>query len=99
MAESIDVVVTCLPSPAALATVLEADDGVLAGLRPGQVWMEMSTTDTVEICRLGQLVIDRGAHAVDCPVSGGCHRAATGNISIFAACDRPTFDRVCHCSR
>ena len=74
--------------------VLEADDGVLAGLGPGQVWMEMSTTDAVEICRLAQLVIERGGHAVDCPVSGGCHRAATGNISIFAACDRPTFERV-----
>jgi 3-hydroxyisobutyrate dehydrogenase len=94
MAESVDVVVTCLPSPAASAAVLEADDGVLAGLRPGQVWMEMSTTDGVEICRLAQLVIERGGHAVDCPVSGGCHRAATGNISIFAACDRPTFERV-----
>jgi 3-hydroxyisobutyrate dehydrogenase len=94
MTESVDVVITCLPSPAASAAVLEADDGVLAGLCPGQVWMEMSTTDAAEICRLGQLVVERGAHAVDCPVSGGCHRAATGNISIFAGCDRPTFERV-----
>jgi 3-hydroxyisobutyrate dehydrogenase len=94
MAESVDVVITCLPSPAASAAVLEADDGVLAGLRPGQVWMEMSTTDAAEITRLGELVAARGAVAVDCPVSGGCHRAATGNISIFAACDRPTFERV-----
>ena len=94
MAESVDVVITCLPSPAASAAVLEAPDGVLAGLRPGQVWMEMSTTDAAEICRLGRRVAERGAHAVDCPVSGGCHRAATGNISILAACDRPTFERV-----
>jgi 3-hydroxyisobutyrate dehydrogenase len=94
LAESVDVVITCLPSPAASAAVLEADDGVLAGLRPGQVWMEMSTTDEAEIRRLGERVAELGGSAVDCPVSGGCHRAATGNISIFAGCDRATFERV-----
>ena len=35
-----------------------------------------------------------GGAAIDCPVSGGCHRAATGNISIFAGCDRGTFERA-----
>jgi 3-hydroxyisobutyrate dehydrogenase len=58
------------------------------------VWLEMSTTDTEEIRRLGTRVASVGARAVDCPVSGGCHRAATGNISIFAGCDRATFERV-----
>jgi len=94
LTESVDVVITCLPSPAASAAVLEADDGVLAGLRPGQIWMEMSTTDEAEIRRLGARVAELGGNAVDCPVSGGCHRAATGNISIFAGCDRATFERV-----
>ena len=92
--EQCDVVITCLPSPMASAAVMEADDGVIAGLRPGTVWMEMSTTDSVEIARLGALVAGAGGAAVDCPVSGGCHRAATGNISIFAGTDRPTFERV-----
>ena len=94
VAEQCDVVITCLPSPAASAAVMEADDGVIAGLRPGTVWMEMSTTDSAEITRLGALVVAAGGSAVDCPVSGGCHRAATGNISIFAGTDRPTFERV-----
>ncbi|MDG2233537.1 MAG: NAD(P)-dependent oxidoreductase, partial [Ilumatobacter sp.] len=94
VAEQCDVVITCLPSPAASAAVMEADDGVIAGLRPGTVWMEMSTTDSAEIARLGALVVAAGGSAVDCPVSGGCHRAATGNISIFAGTDRPTFERV-----
>ena len=94
LTESVDVVITCLPSPAASAAVLEADDGVLAGLRPGQIWMEMSTTDEAEIRRLGGRVTELGGNPVDCPVSGGCHRAATGNISIFAGCDRATFERV-----
>ncbi|MEO6571009.1 MAG: NAD(P)-dependent oxidoreductase [Ilumatobacteraceae bacterium] len=94
LAAAVDVVITCLPSPAASAAVLEDDDGVLAGLRPGSVWMEMSTTDASEIIRLAALVEASGSRAVDCPVSGGCHRADTGNISIFAGCDRATFERV-----
>jgi 3-hydroxyisobutyrate dehydrogenase len=94
LAERCDVVITCLPSPAASAAVMEADDGVLAGLRPRTIWMEMSTTDDAEIRRLGAKVAERGGAAIDCPVSGGCHRAATGNISIFAGCDRDTFERA-----
>lgn len=94
LAAGVDVVITCLPSPAASASVMEAPDGVLAGLRPGSVWMEMSTTDADEIVRLAARVGEVGGAAVDCPVSGGCHRADTGNISIFAGCDRATFERV-----
>jgi len=94
MAEACDVVVTCLPSPAACSTVMEADDGILAGLSAGKVWMEMSTTDEAEVRRMGELVRATGAQPVDCPVSGGCHRAATGNIAIFAGCERETFDRI-----
>lgn len=94
LAETGDVIITCLPSPAASAAVMEADDGVLAGARPGLVWLEMSTTDSTEIARLGALLAAAGGAAVDCPVSGGCHRAATGNISIFAGTDRATFERV-----
>jgi 3-hydroxyisobutyrate dehydrogenase len=94
MAENCDLVITCLPSPLACASVMEGDDGVLAGMSQGKIWAEMSTTDAEEVKRLGALVGARGATAVECPVSGGCHRAATGNISIFAGCDRPTFKRM-----
>jgi 3-hydroxyisobutyrate dehydrogenase len=94
MAEQVDVVITCLPSPAASADVLERPDGILAGLRPGQIWLEMSTTDADEVSRLAALVEARGGVAMDCPVSGGCHRAETGNISIFAGGSRAAFERV-----
>lgn len=94
MAEQVDVLITCLPSPAASAAVLEAEDGVLGGLSAGKVWAEMSTTDRDEVTRLGEKVRAAGAQPVDCPVSGGCHRAATGNISIFAGCERETFEKI-----
>ena len=94
MAENCDVVITCLPSPAACSAVMEADDGILAGLSEGKIWAEMSTTDESEVKRIAALVEAKGASPIECPVSGGCHRAATGNISIFAGCDRPTFERM-----
>jgi 3-hydroxyisobutyrate dehydrogenase len=94
MAQNVDVVITCLPSPAASAAVMEAEDGILAGLAPGKIWAEMSTTDKDEVLRLGEEVRATGAEPVDCPVSGGCHRAATGNIAIFAGCERATFETM-----
>jgi len=94
VAESCEAIITCLPSPAACKEVMEASDGVLAGLSEGKVWMEMSTTDETEVRRIGQLVEEVGAHAVDCPVSGGCHRAATGNISIFVGGEREAFEKI-----
>ncbi|MEH6359538.1 MAG: NAD(P)-dependent oxidoreductase [Amylibacter sp.] len=89
-----DVVITCLPSPAASASVMEDKDGLLETMGCGKIWMEMSTTDEAEVKRLGAKVAALGGSAVDCPVSGGCHRADTGNISIFAGCDRATFERI-----
>ena len=83
-----DVVITCLPSPAASAAVMEGEAGLLEAISDGKIWMEMSTTDADEIKRLAALVAASGGASVDCPVSGGCHRADTGNISIFAGTDR-----------
>lgn len=91
MMQSCDAVITCLPSPAASAAVLEQ---MLPHVGAGKIWMEMSTTDEAEVKKIGAEVIKAGGAAVDCPVSGGCHRADTGNISIYAGCDRPTFERI-----
>ena len=94
MAQQCDVVITCLPSPTVSAEVMEEAQGVLAGMGPGKIWLEMSSTDADEVRRLGVLVEARGAIPLDCPVSGGCHRAATGNIAIFAGGKRAAFDQV-----
>ena len=92
--ETCDAVITCLPSPAASASVMEDKDGLLEGMSSGKIWMEMSTTDQNEVKRLGKLIFEKSGSAVDCPVSGGCHRADTGNIAIFAGCERDIFDRI-----
>ena len=94
MTEQCDMMITCLPSPAISDAVVTGNDGILAALRPGQIWAEMSTTDEAEVRRLGAMVTAAGGEPIDCPVSGGCHRAATGNIAIFAGCERSTFERA-----
>ncbi|MHA7850269.1 NAD(P)-dependent oxidoreductase [Roseovarius sp.] len=91
MMQACDAVITCLPSPAASAGVVGQ---MIPHVVPGKIWLEMSTTDEAEIKRLGAEVIAQGGAAVDCPVSGGCHRADTANISIFAGCDRATFEMI-----
>ena len=94
MVESSDLVITCLPSPAVSAAVMEDQDGILAGMSAGKIWAEMSTTDEAEVVRLGEKVLNLDGEPMDCPVSGGCHRAATGNISIFAGGERSTFEKM-----
>ena len=94
LAAAVEVVITCLPSPAVCAAVMEGEDGVLAGMARGALWLEMSTTDHEEVSRLAARVAACGATALDCPVSGGCHRAASGNISIFAGGTRAAFERA-----
>ena len=54
----------------------------------------MSTTDENEVKRLGKKVIEKKAIPLDGPVSGGCHRAATGNIAIFVGGERKAFEKI-----
>ena len=94
LAEKVDLIITCLPSPRICAEVMEADDGVINGLSENKIWLEMSTTDEAEIKRISKKIISKKAIPLDGPVSGGCHRAATGNIAIFVGGSRKAFDKI-----
>ena len=94
LVEKVDLVITCLPSPKVCAKVMEAEDGIINGLSKNKIWLEMSTTDEAEIKRLGKLVEEKNAVPLDGPVSGGCHRAATGNIAIFVGGERNAFEKI-----
>jgi len=94
LAEKVDLIITCLPSPKICAEVMERKDGVIEGLSKEKIWLEMSTTDDKEVKRLGELVKSKGAIPLDAPVSGGCHRATTGNIAIFVGGERKLFERI-----
>jgi 3-hydroxyisobutyrate dehydrogenase len=94
LTEKVDLIITCLPSPKICAEVMEAEDGVINGLSENKIWLEMSTTDEAEIKRISKKIIDKKAIPLDGPVSGGCHRAATGNIAIFVGGERKAFDKI-----
>ncbi|MDA9145194.1 NAD(P)-dependent oxidoreductase [Candidatus Pelagibacter sp.] len=94
LAEQVDLIITCLPSPKICAEVMEAEDGVINGLSENKIWLEMSTTDEAEIKRISKKIIAKKAIPLDGPVSGGCHRAATGNIAIFVGGERKAFEKI-----
>ena len=94
LAEQADLIITSLPSPEVSAEVMESEDGILNGLSENKIWLEMSTTDEKEVKRLGKKVISKKAIPLDGPVSGGCHRAATGNIAIFVGGERKAFEKI-----
>ena len=94
LAEQVDLIITCLPSPQICSEVMEGEDGILNGLSKNKIWLEMSTTDESEVKRIGKKVISKKAIPLDGPVSGGCHRAATGNIAIFVGGERSAFEKI-----
>ena len=94
LAEQTDLIITSLPSPEVSAEVMEANDGIINGLSENKIWLEMSTTDENEVKRLGEKVIAKKSIPLDGPVSGGCHRAATGNIAIFVGGERKAFEKI-----
>lgn len=94
LAAGAEAIVTSLPSPAAVRAVMEGEDGVLAKLRPGNIWVEMSTNDAEEVQRLGALARDKGAEVLEAPITGGCHRAESGEITILVGGEEATFQRI-----
>ena len=94
LAEQVDLIITCLPSPEICNEVMSGENGIINGLSENKIWLEMSTTDEAEVKRLGKKVLDKKAIPLEGPVSGGCHRAATGNIAIFVGGERNTFEKI-----
>ena len=94
LAEQVDLIITCLPSPEICNEVMSGENGIINGLSENKIWLEMSTTDEAEVKRLGKKVLDKKAIPLEGPVSGGCHRAATGNIAIFVGGERNAFEKI-----
>jgi 3-hydroxyisobutyrate dehydrogenase len=89
---SADVVVTCLPSPAATEAVVAGDDGLLVNLAPGATWIEMSTNDPDAIKALAARARQKGIETLEAPVTGGVHKAASGDITVLVGGDRALFE-------
>jgi 3-hydroxyisobutyrate dehydrogenase len=80
LASGVDCLITCLPSPAATAAVL---DMALPALSRGATWIEMSTNDFAEVETLAARAQDLGIATLACPVTGGVHRAEAGDITVL----------------
>jgi 3-hydroxyisobutyrate dehydrogenase len=93
VAEAVDAVITCLPSPAVSERVLTSERGILAGLKPGGTWIEMSTLDEKEVLRLGAIAAAHGVRMMEAPVTGGVHLAATGQISVITGGDADLYEQ------
>lgn len=87
-----EAVITCLPSPRAVTAVVSGERGVLAGLRPGGTWIEMSTNDLHEVQRLAGLAAERGIATLESPVTGGVHKAAAGAITVLVGGEPAVFE-------
>jgi 3-hydroxyisobutyrate dehydrogenase len=92
LAENVDAVITCLPSPAVSEAVLTGPSGILAGLKRGGAWIEMSTNDKDAIERLAALAADRHVATLEAPVTGGVHLAASGKITVIVGGDAALFE-------
>ena len=86
-AEGADAVITCLPSPAVVDTVVAGHEGVLSTLRPGCTWIDMSTNDKRELLRLASIAASRGVATLEAPVTGGVHLAAAGEVTVIVGGD------------
>ncbi|ARP85339.1 NAD(P)-dependent oxidoreductase [Bordetella genomosp. 9] len=94
LAAQSEIVVTMLPTSAIVESVLQGPQGVLAGLRPGAVIVEMSSGVPAHTQRLAQSVTEAGGELVDAPVSGGVPRARTGELAIMFGGSAATLERV-----
>ena len=95
LAGACDVIVTMLPTSRIVSSVLvDAEDSVLAAMRPGTVIIEMSSGEPSVTQRLAEQVASLGGEMIDAPVSGGVSRATTGELAIMVGGASKTIDRM-----
>ena len=88
------IIITCLPSPVSVSKVIEGKKGLINYLNEKHLWIEMSTTDEHEMKRLSKLVNLKGTQTIEAPITGGQHRAASGNIAILVGGTRKNFNKA-----
>jgi len=90
------VVFTCLPSPSVIDAVVCGPDGLLEGFQPGSTWIDNSTNDRTETLRLAARCAAAGVQMLECPVTGGVHKAAEGDITLLVGGDHDLFEQHRH---
>ena len=89
-----DVTFTSLPGPKEVEQVAVGNEGVLAGIKPGGIYVDLSTSRPTLIREIEPKFRARGGHVLDAPVSGGKSGAASGNLAVMVGGEREVFERV-----
>jgi len=92
--EQSDVVFTMVTNTKALQAVTYGPDGILAGLQPGAVYVDMSTTSPANTRELAEKVAELGAQMLDAPVSGSVITLEQGKLSVMVGGEAEVFARV-----
>jgi len=94
VASAADITFSMVTNAAALAAITEGPDGLLAGLRAGKFYIDMSTVSP-EISRaLAAKVREKGADMIDAPVSGSVITLQQGRLSVMVGGRKETFERL-----
>jgi 3-hydroxyisobutyrate dehydrogenase len=93
LASRVDVVFTSLPGPSQVRAVMEGKGGVLEGIRAGTTWIELSTTDRLQLLRIADALDRRGCPTLDCPLTGGVPKAELGEATAFVSGEHEVFLR------
>lgn len=93
VAEQSDVIFTSLPEPPDVEKVALADNGLLAGIKRGAAWFDLSTNAPKTVKALNAKFAEKGAHMLDAPVSGGPQGAASRKLAIWVGGEKSAFDQ------
>jgi 3-hydroxyisobutyrate dehydrogenase len=96
VAEATEIVFTSLPGPPEVEAVALGENGLLAGMKPGSVWCDLSTNSPTVMRRLHAMFKEKGIHVLDTPVSGGPAGANSGKLAIWCGGDEEVFNDVKH---
>ena len=89
--KSTTVFITCLPSPKSVKEVISSS---LHNINNDHLWIEMSTTDEEDMKSLSKQLLEKNAEVIEAPITGGQHRAESGNIGILVGGERKSFNRA-----
>jgi 3-hydroxyisobutyrate dehydrogenase len=93
VAEQCDVIFTSLPGPREVEPVVFGAEGILAGVKPGAAFFDLSTNAQALVRRFAEAMAAKGGYGFDAPVSGGPKGAETGKLAIWVGGDRAAYDR------
>lgn len=96
LAGAVQVVFTSLPGPVEVEAVALGEQGLLAGMRSGTVWFDLTTSSPALIRRLNAQFAERDIQVLDAPVSGGPRGAETRKLALWVGGDQAIFDEYRH---